>query len=54
MHEKNFLAVLGFELGAVHLLKQALYHLSHVPNHFCFSYFSGRVSFFSPQASLRP
>jgi hypothetical protein len=30
------------------LARQALYHLSHVPSPFQFSYFSDRVSHFSP------
>jgi hypothetical protein len=30
------------------LSEQALYHLSHTPSSFCFSYFSGRVSHFCP------
>jgi hypothetical protein len=35
------------------LARQMLYHLSHTPSPFCFSYFSDRVSCFS-QGVLRP
>jgi hypothetical protein len=30
-----FLELLGFELGASHLTRKALYHLSHASNSFC-------------------
>jgi hypothetical protein len=39
-----FLVRLGFELRAFTLAGQALYHLSHSPSSFCFSYFLNKVS----------
>jgi hypothetical protein len=46
-----FLVGLGFELGLV-LARQAIYLSSHAPSLFCFSYFSGRVSYFCPGLAL--
>jgi hypothetical protein len=40
------LAVVGFELRALHLLCRCFYHLNHAHNPFCFSSFSDRVSYF--------
>lgn len=46
--QSHFFVILSFELGALYLVCKVLYHLSFVPNPFCFSSFSERVLYVCP------